>query len=186
MGTICLPYAVNSLEASGAIFYKTAYRIGNSRIYFNQVDHLEAGKAYIFEPTSSKIALAQSGEAVANPIAENGLVGTFGGINTDGQSPTALKDMYILTNNEVRICGEGCYLVANRAYINLNSVTEKQSSPAPNRRQIALSTSGSNTPTELVGMQNAQCTMQNGKFILNGQFVILRDGKMFNAQGAQL
>jgi len=35
-------------------------------------------------------------------------------------------------------------------------------------------------------VQNAECTMHNGKMMVNGQLLIYRDGRIYNAQGARL
>lgn len=40
-----------------------------------------------------------------------------------------------------------------------------------------------NTPTALETIDDAQCTMHNGRYIINNQFVIIREGNIYNAFG---
>jgi len=180
IGTICLPYNVAEGDYEGATFYQIAYQ-ENNKVYFDEVTSLEAGKAYVFEPIASKITYKMAGKVADAPIAVNGLHGTFTAINpTMSASDNTLTGKYLVNSNKIRCCGDGCSLAANRAYIVWSEIKTDEVQQAPGRRRIVLGTNDVNTTTELM---NANV---KGKFILNGQFVIVKDGKMYNAQGAQL
>jgi len=180
IGTICLPYDVEAGDFKGANFYEIAYK-EDGKVYFDQVDALQAGYAYVFEPSATKIECKQTGDAVDTEVPANGLHGTFSGITAD---QSTLVDNYLVSNNIIQKCAQGSWLSANRAYIVMSEVPGDSTPQAPGRKRIVLGNTQANTPTELENVNvNANA---NGKFILNGQFIIVKDGKRFNAQGARL
>lgn len=126
-GTICLPYEA---AVSCAEVYEIAGK-ENGQLYINKVTGLlEAGKAYIYK-TSETLAddkgnkpaaraffyRATDAADVAEPLMNNGLVGTF---SNAGYVP---QGSYILSSNKLYYVNSNVNFAANRAYIDINSVS---------------------------------------------------------------
>ena len=134
-GTICLPYAVAAGDFAGVEFYSVAGKLMNggqpSAIVLAPVTELEAGVPYIFSATDDQLLAAYSGDR-AEAASANGLVGTFEYIDVEA-------GMYMISSaNKVQLCGTGCTLGANRAYINMNEVPEMTEAAGANMRVISL------------------------------------------------
>ncbi|MBR5827665.1 MAG: hypothetical protein IKY49_00330, partial [Paludibacteraceae bacterium] len=195
-GTICLPYA--SSNYTGAEFYEISYMeleaddVTPRGIWLDQVADdatLEAGKPYIFKGTSTLLTVYYEGDEVLNPVeGVAGLTGTFTKIvdlNTSDPSNT-LEGNYMIAQNQMWLCGTGCWLNANRAYIDYTTIHANTTpkSKIPGRRRVYMGTTGENTAT---GTENAVTPqVQVTKIIENGQLVIIRDGVKYNAQGMRL
>ena len=151
-GTICLPYGSSSY--SGAEFYEIAYlelqADGETPkgIWLDEVpDVLEAGKPYIFKATSNLLTVNYKGDAELNPVdGKAGLTGTFIDIPPTN---TVLEGNYMINENKFWLCGTGCWLNANRAYINKNTLHNNTTPVAaiPGRRRVSMSAAGENTTT---------------------------------------
>ena len=139
-GTICLPYGSSNM--TGAVFYEVAGQEPGT-VYLDQVTTLEAGKPYIFRATASTITVVYEGDEALSPGNHNGLYGTF----TD--NTTVEQGNYIVYNNELRLCGTGCYINAYRAYLNLTAVTSDVPAPMPGRQRIGMNVQGGNETTAL-------------------------------------
>ena len=177
-GTICLPYA--SARTNGAEFYEVAGK-ETDKVLLDQVTKLEAGRPYIFRATAGKLVVIYEGEKEPSPGNYNGLYGTF------ADNTPVTSGNYIVYQNELRICGEGCYINANRAYLILNEVSAPQPVQA-GRRRISMSLQGENQTTALdnITEEGTLPAEQATKIIHNGQLIIIRDGVMYNAQGQKL
>jgi hypothetical protein len=186
-GTICLPYGSSSY--AGADFYEIAYaEIKNgdaTGLYLDQIEEgaaLVAGKPYIFKATADELAVSYEGAMAATPVAgEAGLTGTLVDIAAGG----VLVGNYIIAQNMFWDASAENWLNANRAYINkatLLSVPPK--SLVPGRRRVSMGETSENAATDV---ENTQLPMINSqKLIENGQFIIIRDGVKYNAQGQKL
>lgn len=135
-GTICLPYAVAAEDMAGAEFFSIAGKIMKDgkpqSIVLEQVTNLEAGVPYIFSATSDKLIAAYSGKAVAVAEEANGLIGSF-----EGQD--VAEGMYLISaQNKVQLCGKGCKISGNRAYIDMNEVPEYSGEVGVNQRLISF------------------------------------------------
>lgn len=135
-GTICLPYAVAAEDMAGAEFFSIAGKIMKDgkpqSIVLEQVATLEAGVPYIFSATSDKLIAAYSGMAVAVAEEVNGLIGSF-----EGQD--VAEGMYLISaQNKVQLCGKGCKISGNRAYIDMNEVPEYSGEVGVNQRLISF------------------------------------------------
>ena len=122
-GTICLPYAVAAGDFIGAEFFSIARKVKGTdgkvqAIVLEQQEALEAGVPYIFSATSEELIVAYSGVATGRAKSVNGLVGSFGGQDV-------AEGMYLISDeNKVQLCGEGCRIGSNRAYIDMEQVPE--------------------------------------------------------------
>ena len=127
-GTICLPNAVAAGDVTGADFYPVAGKVVTDGkvtaiVLGEAVTTLEAGVPYVFSAKESSLLAAYSGEAVSAPVAANGLTGTLAAINADKNAEdTELSGKYMLVGNTWRLCGKGCSLAANRAYLDMDAV----------------------------------------------------------------
>lgn len=135
-GTICLPYAVAAEDMAGAEFFSIAGKVMKGEepqsIVLEQVTTLEAGVPYIFSATSDKLIAAYSGKAVAVAEEANGLVGSF-----EGQD--VAEGMYLISaQNKVQLCGKGCKISGNRAYIDMDKVPEYSGEVGVNQRLISF------------------------------------------------
>ena len=135
-GTICLPYAVAAEDMAGAEFFSIAGKIMKDgkpqSIVLEQVATLEAGVPYIFSATSDKLIAAYSGKAVAVAEEANGLIGSF-----EGQD--VAEGMFLISaQNKVQLCGKGCKISGNRAYIDMNEVPEYSGEVGVNQRLISF------------------------------------------------
>lgn len=135
-GTICLPYAVAAEDMVGAEFFSIAGKVMKDgepqSMVLEQVTTLEAGVPYIFSATSDKLIAAYSGKAVAEVGEANGLVGSF-----EGQD--VAEGMYLISDqNKVQLCGKGCKISGNRAYIDMDKVPEYSGEVGVNQRLISF------------------------------------------------
>ena len=191
-GTICIPYG--SSNYTGAEFYEISWMEMDGTtpkgIWLDQVNGaLTAGKPYIFKATADEIAIVGDGTTAAAPVVGvAGLTGTFTliqDLETSDPSNT-LEGNYMISGNEFLQCGTGCWLNANRAYIDATIIANHTTKKAeiPGRRRVCLGETSENTTT---GVDNNQLPNANiQKVIENGQFIIIRDGVKYNVQGVRL
>lgn len=136
-GTICLPCAVNAGDMGGAEFYSIAGKEvvdGKPQsVILNPVETLEAGKPYIFYTSADTVIAIYSGEAVGTPGEENGLIGSFAGQDVEGEN------LYVISKDDkVQLCGTGCKIAENRAYIDMEKVPEYSTTTGVNVRSISI------------------------------------------------
>lgn len=173
-GTICLDHAVTKGDYEGATFYSIAGKRVDSEsnvtaIVLEEVTSLEAGKPYIFEATGN-LSVGFDG-TVAAASSENGLVGSLEGCSV-------AEGMYILSNNQVKKCGTGCQIGANRAYINMDEVPLYRGASSAPVRVIAISEEA-NTATALENTNGESVQ----KIVENGQVYIIRAGVVYDIIG---
>ena len=188
-GTICIPYG--SSNYTGAEFYEISWMEMDGTtpkgIWLDQVNGaLTAGKPYIFKATADEIAIVGDGTTAAAPVVGvAGLTGTFTliqDLETSDPSNT-LEGNYMIAGNQFLLCGTGCWLKENRAYIDASIIAGHTTKKAeiPGRRRVCLGETSENTTT---GVDNNQLPNANiQKVIENGQFIIIRDGVKYNVQG---
>ena len=182
-GTICLPYAVEVANITGAQPYKVLSFSDDlhSGLILEEVDAMEAGKPYFFLASADNESFGYTVQG--QPAAaghEGGLYGTIAGTDLEGDG------LYVLQNNELHPATNGAItLAANRAYVKLEEVPEyTPQTPSPRRRLIGIH-NATNTTTAIETITNNQ-SLITGKFIKDGQLIIIRDGKTYNAQGIRL
>ena len=186
MGTICLPNAVAAGDYTGATMYSIAYKTSNpvSVELVEENEGLVAGRPYIFIANANKIEVNYTGDATEELHPYHGLYGCLELMVIDYTVSIGgyTKDAYMLSGGKIKHCGANCTLQANRAYIVMDNVPEQggNNQQIPGRRYISLMVEDMQTPTAL---DEVTVNQENAKFILNGQLYILRDGKLYNAQG---
>ena len=117
-GTICLPY---NAVCCGAQLYEITGKTANGITLSEYEGVMEAGKAYFYKTIEAKKGDLTSDETevyffkagytkVADPVANNGLVGTF----TETNAPT---DSWVLSNNKLYTVNSDVTVGANKAWI---------------------------------------------------------------------
>ncbi len=133
-GTICLPCAVAADDIAGAKFYSVAGKQTDGGvlkgIVLTEETALQAGVPYIFCATADKLVVAYNG-GVAEATSANGLVGSLSGQDV-------AQGKHILTNNTVKECGTGCTIGANRAYFDIDAMSEFGGALGVNQRMITF------------------------------------------------
>ncbi len=131
-GTICLPYDVAAGDLGGATVYEAvAKRTVNGElqaVILKEVTELVAGKGYIFQGTAANLVAAYSGDKVTTPVTGGAIVGTLDGINTEmAGGDNELTGKYMLSGGVLYKCEDGCWLNANRAYVDVDQLPEATS-----------------------------------------------------------
>ena len=172
-GTICLPKAAASY--TGATMFRIADKTDGA-IVIEEVDEMEAGKPYIFQATASTLNVTYGEGAPVAAGNDNGLIGYIGESNL---ALTANDNYYILRSNQIWKLDIDAEVPSNRAYIDMSAINPTPQVPGAPRRVVSVR----NTPT---GMEliNEHGTVV--KQIKNGQLIIIRNDRIFNAQGQMI
>jgi len=170
-GTICYPKAITAVTG-GTLYELTS--ADQTTVYGDVVTSTEAGKSYAFkaDADATELVMTYTGEDETAPVATTGMGGTF--VDT-----TVPAGKYGILGSSVVLIAEGNALLANRAYIDVEALRQVT---APRRGRAIFMISNTATGMELIEAP----AMKEGKMIMNGRMVIVKDGKMFNAQGAAL
>ena len=177
LNTLCFPYQVDTY--TGATFYtilSTEVEDGNltKLVLEEHVGALTAGTPYFYDPTEGADELVcyySSAEQVTPQTAANG---AFVGAYADN---TAVPEgSYVTVNNQLYKCGANVTLAEYRAYV---SPVVYARAAMPGRKLLTIG--GNKTPTDI---ESVSATFGGSQKILrNGQLLIIRDGKTYNAQG---
>ncbi|MCQ2331387.1 MAG: hypothetical protein MJZ55_05290, partial [Paludibacteraceae bacterium] len=187
-GTLCWKYDLTAID--GAELYTIA-GIENNRIILEEVlaNETEAGAGYVIRATAKSLRVKNGDQYTDTPLDAaycNGLQGTFVDIveYTEGAPGNKLEGNYIVYQNEWRKCGVLTGLHAYSAYLIMNYVPGSTVTQAPGRKYISMPLP-KETPTGEWKIENGEMRM-DGKFLRNGQLIIVKDNKMYNAQGIEL
>ena len=115
----------------------------------------------------------------------NGLVGTFSG------QPVEAGMYMISSGNKVQLCGEGCSIGANRAYIDMDKVPEVKAAAGADRRLIptggatgmrGVAGGTGNRPVDVytaggvkVRADRATEGLQGGLYVVDGKKVVVKE-----------
>ena len=180
-GTICLPYAVAAEDIHGAdIFDMQGWPAGSVAVVLNEVDNMEAGRPYVIQAKATTATWNYYPEGDPTDAGtHNGLIGSY-----TKEVITPNDNNYIVYDNKLYFVDVLAYVGVNKAYINrtLAEVAAEPVAPAPGKRQIRLFLNGEQVATDIDQINNNQSPMTN-KIIKDNQLFILRDGKLYNAQG---
>lgn len=183
-GTICVPGAVAAANISGAEIYRIAGKTLNAQdqpasLKLEQVENMEAGKPYLFLPSSSQLSLTCYGSSIVNtPGSENGLIGSFDEMDVE-------PGMYLLSNNTIVLCGTGCNIGANRAYIDMSAVPVYSgesnvksllifADDADGIKAIDNVNNEATTAYDISGRRISQKELPRGIYIVNGRKVVIK------------
>lgn len=188
--TLCLPFNMTAEQIAAAFGPCQLATLATSewlseynlaRIRHTHVSAIEAGKPYLFLPQNSYNGDATiAGVTIDNterPVTTTyvDFIGTF--------NPKALTDdgytFYLDDNNMLYHPWENMTLRATRCYYHFHNLTPAQMQNIMAR--VMIDGDANHTPTT-VEQITADPTI-NGKYILNGQLIIIRDGIEYTAQG---
>lgn len=180
LNTLCFPYTVTAY--TGGTFYEMLYKRMESSVPVEVVlveheGNLVAGTPYFYMPEGSQLDLTYSGHRENTPSKVNGVKGIY-------DEQTVPSGSYVTYNGEIRLVGSNVTLSEYRAYINMDEVDEESAAPAPAPGKKLLRIRNANAPavtTDVESIQHSEFSIQ--KVLHNGQLFIIRDGKVYNAQG---
>lgn len=175
-GTICLPY---TYTVEGAIVYSATLNEAKDNVTLTEVTTPVAGTPYIYEATADTQTFTYTGDAVAEPVAADPLVGVFA-------DTKATADTYVL---QTKSTGQAFYHVAEgseptvsayKAYLTVPASSDPakfitigfSDDDATAINAINALTSGTAKIYDLSGRQLK--TLQKGVNIVNGVKIMVK------------
>lgn len=186
--TLCLPFALSSLYGTplqGAEVYRFTNAIVSAEqldFYYEEVTAIEAGKPYIIRWTTPKTELV-------NPVFEDVVIAA-----SEGQTVVGTDASFIGILKPTHLVGINLYFVGDDNYVYQPASDDATSTPSfraylqlnpgvPAPRRMGSIVLNHRTPTNV---ENVNANVNVNKILRNGQLIIIRDGKQYNAQGIQL
>lgn len=146
LGTICLPYDVKVSDWNDELTpYTIAGKINSSNntveaLVFEEVKEMKAGVAYLFVPKKTDICLKYYGTEETCPVnSGSGFVGSFEN-HTFTEEECKGDDIFLLSDNSIRLAHAGAGVGAYRAYIKMSEVPEYKETNSS--RKLLLSADG--------------------------------------------
>jgi hypothetical protein len=191
--TLCLPFDMSAEQMTET--FGTGYTLATMtgaedrgsliHLNFDYVNELSAGKPYLFKPGNKNfqagsiiegVTIKNADPSVTPQKSENVYMHFQGTFNKQTFTADNNPDVRFLADDNYLLspANDGSDVGAFRCYFTIPA-----SSPAPGR--AARIVVGAQVPTEIgnVENENAPCT----KVLREGQLLILRDGRTYNAQG---
>ena len=187
--TICLERNITDID--GATFWTISGQDATSFI-LDEVTEPEAGQGYLIRFTKSDLKVKYGDQMEANPVTAtygNPIQGTYTLIDFD--KTTGLNELvgnYVVYNNQLCPVEAWVGLLAHRAYVVADLIPNGEPVAALGRARVYMP-KPKETPTDLESVnndENSKFIIHNSKFIINGQLIIVKDNKMYNAQGIEL
>lgn len=180
-GTICLPYAVAAEDIAGAYIYEfNGWQTGSNVVELDLVDAMEAGHPYIYQATASEATWRYLEQNYTAAGSHKGLIGSY-----TKEEITPNDGNYIIYANQLYLvdCTQ-IYVGVNKAYIKRPDAENayEATSLAPGKKRVYMGVYGEQVITDIDQITNDQSPLNN-KIIKDNQLFILRDGKIYNAQG---
>ena len=186
--TICLPFAVSSekvVAAFGAgveLMYMTGATIDGSvlDLEFATTTSIYQGTPYLIKPAADVVnpQFTGVGFVLDNASATSGTNADFIGTFVKTTIPSDPNNLYLQANNMLQFSQSDVTIKGTRAYFNV----DVPSSALPVVRPRIVMNGQVLTDIELVNGE----PQTNGKFIENGQLIIIRDGVRYNACGIRV
>ena len=192
--TLCLPFDLDAVAISGSplegfvICELTAISVSGDMLYLEMdiTDGIDAGKPYLVRyagaPTTAISPLVFNGVTVTASAGSNQAV--TGAVMHGILEPTVLEQnnenvLFLASGNTLKWNGTGSALRGFRAYF---SVTGSQSLAPVHRGMPARIIEYHNTPTDIETVTGNPSPVTR-KELRNGQLIIIRGWKEYNAQG---
>lgn len=180
-GTICLPYAV---ESDKNIQYYTIGQIDGNVLKLNEVASVEAGAPAIFKKKdggATEITVAANNVSIASDAGTNGssvvLKGTFERITigTDGEAGTSAANgkYYINSSNQFCEGKDWFYVGAFRAYLEA----------AGKNARLTLQIDDEATAISELKTLDEKQGLKDGKYLIGGKIIVVKEGKQYNVNG---
>lgn len=196
--TLCLPFDVDAEEIESAFGSDCQlYTFASAELSPDKTDleisltpatSISAGEAYIIQPAVDIVnpdfynrvikMSSAAGEAVVT-----GDLQFVGILNPYHLTPGDKRYLFVTAGDELNWskAGDTSSMYGMRAYFYVPGM-EQSSMALAKRAHLVIRPY--TVPTDLD--DNSKFIIQNSKLIINGQFVIIKDNKMYNAQGIQL
>ena len=184
--TICLERNITAID--GATFWTVSGQDATSFI-LDAVTEPKAGQGYLIRFTATELKVKYGNQVAATPVSAtsddpvNPVQGTFEKI--DAAETNELVGNYVVYNNQLCPVEAWVGMKDHRAYVVADLVPNTVPQQAPSCAR-AYMPKPDQTPTELESVDGSQRTIRNGKFLRNGQLIIVKDNKMYNVQGMKL
>lgn len=141
LGTICLPYDVEKEQLEGMTLYDVVGKTtinDHEAVVCEEVDHIEAGKPYLFTSTSDALFLLYSNESsyTTEQKGTNGFYGNFTATTAGALRGGGTDDIYVVSGNAIKKAGDVVNIGANRAYIRRSELPVLTLEPASQRRYV--------------------------------------------------
>ncbi len=182
--TICLERNITAID--GATFWTVSGQDATSFI-LDEVTEPEAGYGYLIRFTAAELKVKYGDQVAATPVSAsdgNPVQGTFTQIDFNQEGQNELVGNYVVYQNQLCPVVAWVGLLAHRAYVVAGLVPNNVPAPAPGRAR-AYMPKPKETPTG-IGQWNKEQGQRTGKFLHKGQLIIVKDNKMYNAQGMKL
>ena len=186
--TFCLPFSLDASQMATAFgegydleeLTDVTYDGEVLGLVFTQRSALEAGKPYLLQPANAVVNPSFSDVTISDATPSDGLDNTylaFHGI----YSPTSLEGgnrnlLFLGAGNELFWPAATASMKGFRAYFEIKSPAQGAIRARIVKKQDAV------TGIEEVKSENANA-VRSEKILRNGQLLILREGKTYNAQG---
>ncbi len=182
--TICMERNITAID--GATFWNVVSETEKEFILEQEFAPFAAGVGYIIRYTATELKVKYEGDAVTNPVTatqDHPIQGNFAEITCDEDGQNELVDNYVVYQNQLcKVTGGWVTMADHRAYVIPNIAPSK--APAPTGAPRMTMPKPNSTPTEFSTLPyEGKARKGSFKVIENGQFVIIREGKMYNVQG---
>lgn len=183
-GTLCFPYTPTQ-DVTGADFYKV--------LWFNEpamdlvlekiTSQPEAGVPYIFQYTADQMVWTYNNAETPVDISATGVNGLHGVASEEGYTVSesdVTAGTYLLSNNKIVKAAATSHAAQYRAYLRLSEVSTEAPVGPVTAPRIHMTVPGNGAPTNLNGLNS---NTKAYKVLKDGQLLIIRDTKTYNAQG---
>lgn len=183
--TICLPKPIANV--TNGVLYKISY--GNIyEVHFVEETNFTAdpaGTPYLVqaEADGDIVFTMADAEPVTAPVGVETANGFVASLQDEMQAVPEGYNYLLVSGGALHSAGPNCQLSKNHAYIDVNYVPATAPEPQGAPRRVVLYNAEAQSPTGLETMHGLQCTMHDGKFLHNGQLLIIRENNVYNAQG---
>lgn len=190
MATFVLPFNVPSLPAGVKAYDLT--NDGSNEIVATEVNALTADQPVLIIAAEGEYEFSGGDGASADvsskteTYANGALIGTYKSIDPLSQNDGAGNYHYVLQKHEdevafYQVLDNTCFISSYRAYLSCRyNANPSGPSSAPKKMRLVIHP---NAPTSINDVQE---NVQSTKIIRDGQLIIVRDSKMYNALGQQL
>ena len=161
---------------------------GDLRINFVDASAVEAGVPYLYQPSANVTNPAFVGVSVSkdlNPTEPADNYAKYYGIYApmDGEALHNKENAYVLGPDQYLYAVSDLPATQTMAALRAYFVLNFPSAPAGAPKQLAKVVFNSTETETTTNMENVQTDHTYTKVIVNGQLLIIRDGKMYNVQG---
>jgi len=183
--TICLPFAVSDEEMSRVFSGAMVKELSSSSVEddyilnlnFSAVSEMAAGVPYIIRPAADIVNPKFVGVTIDKTLRpKNTTNANFIGTFIQDEIPASENNLFLGANNTLYFPTEDMPILGMRAYFVIHDA------PAGAIRRARI-VEGGQVATEIELVNSQEPNAKSQKMLINGQLIILRDGKTYNALG---